>query len=181
MTDQRVAGGPLGPLVGELDLHLFNEGRHRRLYDWLGAHITTLDGADGTAFSVWAPAAREVRLVGDFNGWDGRKHVMKTLGSSGVWACFVPGTGAGARYKFEIHPARGAPMLKADPMAFAAEIPPGTASIVHQPRHVWTDDEWIEKRGRIDAVSSPLSIYEVHLASWRRAPDHPDRPLGYLD
>ncbi len=179
MTSQPT-GAPLAPLIGELDLHLFNEGRHRRLYDWLGAHVTDEDGTAGTAFSVWAPGAREVRLVGDFNGWDGRAAVMARVGSSGVWSCFVAGVGERARYKFEIHGARGAPTLKADPMAYAAEIPPGTASIVHLSHHAWTDDDWMARRSDREMVEAPMSIYEVHLSSWRRAPDHPDRPLHYL-
>jgi 1,4-alpha-glucan branching enzyme len=181
VTKPRLAAEPLGPLIGELDLHLFNEGRHRRLYDWLGAHVTTVDGATGTAFSVWAPAAHEVRLVGDFNGWDGRSHALEPLGSSGVWSCFVPDINEGARYKFEIHPPDGAATLKADPMAYAVEIPPGTASIVHQSRYTWTDDDWIARRSRAGPHSAPLSIYEVHLGSWRRAPDQPDHPLSYLE
>jgi 1,4-alpha-glucan branching enzyme len=117
----------LAPLVGEVDLHLFGEGRHRRLYTWLGAHVTGVDGRKGTAFTVWAPSARRVQVVGDFNGWDGSGHPMRPLGVSGVWGRFVRGVDAGDRYKYEIHPRHGDPMLKADPMAFATEVPPATA------------------------------------------------------
>ncbi len=167
------------PLIGVQDLHLFAEGRHRRLYDWLGAHVAIIDGVGGTAFSVWAPGASGVRLVGDCNGWDGRNDPLAALGSSGVWFCFVPGAGAGTRYKFEVHPAHGPPMLKADPMAYAAECPPGTASIVHQSRHTWTDDEWMTRRAALEPQISPLSIYEVHLGSWRRSGED-QQPLDYL-
>ncbi|UGS37564.1 1,4-alpha-glucan branching protein GlgB [Capillimicrobium parvum] len=169
------------PTLGELDLHLVGEGRHERLYNRLGAHVTEVDGVAGTAFAVWAPSARSVSVVGDFDSWDGRLHPMRSLGSSGVWELFVPGVGEGARYKFEIRAQSGALLLKADPVAFAAEMPPATASVVTRSRHEWGDDAWLAERAAREPLSSPVSIYEVHLGSWRRDPRAPDSCLSYLE
>jgi 1,4-alpha-glucan branching enzyme len=169
------------PTLGELDLHLASEGRHEQLYEHLGAHPMQIAGVSGTAFAVWAPAARSVSVVGDFNSWDGRIHPMRSLGHSGIWELFLPDVGEGARYKYEIRTAAGALRLKADPLAFEAEIPPGTASIVTQTHHVWADDDWIERRASAEPLTRPLSIYEVHLGSWRRDPREPDRLLGYRE
>jgi len=172
------------PTVGELDLHLFGEGRHRRLWDALGAHPRLHDGVVGTAFAVWAPNARSVRVVGDWNLWDGRTHPMRSLGSSGVWELFVPGVEAGARYKYELIGADGRLILKADPMAFATEIPPGTASVVTAPSsYRWGDAAWLEERDRGDRWSAPHSVYEVHLGSWRWIEDDQGgwRPMTYLE
>jgi len=156
------------PTLGELDLHLFGEGRHRSLWTVLGAHHRCHQGVDGTSFAVWAPNAQAVRVVGDWNFWDGRVQPMRSLGSSGVWELFVPGVEAGARYKFEMVAADGRLILKADPFAFATEVPPGTASIVaDDPRHEWNDDEWMERRAKADQLASPMSVYELHLGSWR--------------
>ncbi len=156
------------PTLGELDLYLFNEGRHRRLWEILGAHPREHEGVDGTAFAVWAPNAKAVRVVGDWNFWDGRPHPMRIMGSSGVWELFLPGVGPGARYKYEIVTADGRVTLKADPMAFATEVPPGTASIVAAPpAHDWRDALWLAQRAQGDALAKPMSIYEVHLGSWR--------------
>ena len=118
------------PTLGDLDLHLAMEGRHEQLYERLGAHVRELDGAIGTAFAVWAPNARSVAVVGEFNSWDGRLHPMRSLGSSGIWELFVPGVGEGAKYKFELRAQDGRLLLKADPVAFAAELPPANASVV---------------------------------------------------
>src|SRR5512144_599902 len=118
------------PTLGPLDLHLYGEGRHEGLWRHLGAHVRTHQGVAGTSFAVWAPSARSVRVVGDFNGWDGRIHPMRVLGSSGVWELFLPGIGEGARYKYEILTATGHVNLRADPFAFRTEMPPGTASVV---------------------------------------------------
>ncbi|HEX9260309.1 MAG TPA: 1,4-alpha-glucan branching protein GlgB [Acidimicrobiales bacterium] len=155
------------PLVGEVDRYLFNEGRHRRLWEVLGAHAMKVGGIEGTRFSVWAPNARAVRVVGDWNGWDGRIDPLAPVGVSGLWAGFVPGVGVGARYKFEIEGADGHLRLKADPMARASEVPPATASVVTTNTHVWGDRDWMTARAAQDVVRRPLRIYEVHLASWR--------------
>ena len=169
------------PTIGSLDLHLWNEGRHERIYEKLGAHLLELDGAVGFAFAVWAPNARGVSVVGDFNGWDGRVHTMRSLGPSGIWELFIPGIAPGARYKFEIRTRGGDVLLKADPFATAAETPPATASITWQSSFVFGDEKWIEERARIDAARAPLSIYELHLGSWRRVPEAGNRPLTYRE
>ncbi len=156
------------PTIGELDQHLLGEGRHERLWQKLGAHETVVDGVAGTAFAVWAPNARAVRVVGDFNSWDGRLHPMRSLGSSGIWELFAPGVGAGDKYKFELVTRAGALTLKADPLAFATEVPPATASVVHTPGHVWGDDDWVARRQERNSLGAPISVYEVHLGSWRQ-------------
>jgi 1,4-alpha-glucan branching enzyme len=169
------------PTLGDLDLHLVGEGRHGGLYERLGAHPTQIAGVSGTAFAVWAPAARSVSVVGDFNSWDGRLHPMRSLGHAGIWEIFLPDVGPGARYKFEIRAQTGEIRLKADPVGFEAEIPPGTASIVTQSRHAWNDHDWIAARATQEPLTRPLSIYEVHLGSWRRDPREPERLLGYRE
>jgi 1,4-alpha-glucan branching enzyme len=169
------------PTIGELDLHLLGEGRHEELWRVLGAHMRTHQGAQGTSFAVWAPSARAVRVVGDFNGWDGRLMPMRSLGSSGVWELFVPGVGEGATYKFEILTQGWHLRLKADPLAFAAEAPPGTSSVVAGSHHHWGDGEWLERRRSTDPLHGPLSVYEVHLGSWRTVPEEGDRPLSYRE
>jgi 1,4-alpha-glucan branching enzyme len=172
------------PTLGDLDLYLFNEGRHRRLWEVMGAHPRTHEGVSGTAFAVWAPNAKAVRVVGDWNLWDGRVHPMRALGNSGVWELFVPGAGAGARYKYEIITADERLTLKADPFAFATEVPPGTASVVANPaHHPWADGRWMERRAQGDPLAKPMSAYEVHLGSWRWADDGfgGTRPLTYLE
>jgi 1,4-alpha-glucan branching enzyme len=169
------------PTIGELDLHLIGEGRHEELYERLGAHVREHEGVLGTAFAVWAPAARAVSVVGDFNSWDGRLHPMRSLGSGGIWELFLPGVEPGVRYKYEILAADGELRLKADPYAQEAEPPPKTASVVTAPRHRWKDAGWGERRGAAPPLDRPVSIYEVHLASWRRNPREGDRPLSYLE
>ena len=169
------------PTLGDLDLHLAGEGRHEELYQRLGAHVRELEGVTGTAFAVWAPSARGVSVVGDFNSWDGRLHVMRSLGSSGIWELFVPAVEPGAHYKFEIRGADGELHLKADPFAFRAEVPPLTASIVHRPGHAWADGAWLTERRASDPQLQPISVYEVHLGSWRRSPLEGDRVLTYLE
>lgn len=155
------------PTIGELDLHLIREGRHEELWRVLGAHVRTIDGVAGTAFSVWAPNARAVRVVGDFNGWDGPAHAMRSMGSSGVWEIFVPGIGVGTAYKFQLLSRGGEWVLKADPMARFAEIPPATASVVTDSGYAWADAAWLKARASSQPVSQPMSIYEVHFGSWR--------------
>jgi 1,4-alpha-glucan branching enzyme len=156
------------PTLGELDLHLAAQGRHEQLYEKLGAHAREVEGVVGTAFAVWAPSARSVSVVGDFNGWDGRIHPMRSLGASGIWELFVPGVAEGAAYKYELRTKAGHVQLRSDPVAQATEVPPKTASIVFRSRHQWSDAEWLEGRRVEDQLERPLSIYEVHLGSWRR-------------
>ena len=157
-------------MLGELDMHLLGEGRHRRLYDRLGAHPMVLDGVAGVGFAVWAPNARRVSVVGDFNHWDGRRNPMRKRVEAGVWELFIPEIADGAHYKFEILGADGALLpLKADPVGFRQELRPGTASRVAMPLdHSWRDTGWMEARVRRQAPDAPISIYEVHLGSWRR-------------
>ena len=159
-----------GLLLGDLDLHLFNEGRHFELGQVLGAQVTSIEGVRGVRFAVWAPNARRVAVVGDFNTWDGRRHPMRLRVGAGVWELFVPRVGPGIRYKYEIIAGDGARLpLKADPMALAAEAPPGTASVVAEPsRHQWRDDAWLANRAARQAPEAPIAVYEVHLASWLR-------------
>ncbi|MDL9979945.1 1,4-alpha-glucan branching protein GlgB [Microbacterium candidum] len=156
------------PTIGELDLHLIREGRHEQLWQALGAHVRVSGGSEGSAFTVWAPDARAVRVVGDFNRWDGQGHAMRSLGASGVWELFVPDLGAGSVYKYEILTPDGWWTTKADPMARFAETPPATASVVVGPSaHEWGDDAWLERRARQTPVSEPMSVYELHFGSWR--------------
>ncbi len=169
------------PSLGELDLHLFNEGTHQRLWERFGAHYRSMDGTDGVALAVWAPAAQGVSVVGDFNGWDGRLSPMRQLGASGVWELFVPGLRPGALYKYVIRTSDGGLRLKADPLAFAMEPPPGSASRVAHSSHVWEDHEWMAERSRHDPLRSPLAIYEVHLGSWARTPEDGNRTLTYRE
>ena len=169
------------PAIGELDLHLLGELKHERPYEILGAHRRELSGAAGVAFAVWAPNARGVSVVGDFNAWDGRIHVMRSMGGSGIWELFVPGLEAGERYKYEIRPREGAPYLKTDPWAAAMEVPPATASIVYRSRHRFGDERWMAERAGREALRAPLSIYEVHLGSWRRVPEEHNRWLSYRE
>lgn len=168
------------PTLGEVDLYLVGEGNHERLYEKLGAHFKNWQGVDGFAFAVWAPGARSVSVVGDFNGWDGRLHIMRALGNSGIWEIFIPGLEAGTNYKFEIQTHHGR-VLKADPFAFATEKPPLTASVLNRSTYEFLDDDWMETRRHQDALKRPLAIYEVHLESWRRVPEEGDRPLTYQE
>jgi len=160
------------PTLGPIDLHLIGEGRHEQLWTVLGAHVRRYDGplgeVTGATFAVWAPRARAVRVIGDFNDWDGSGHAMRLLGSSGVWELFVPGVGEGTAYKFEIRGADDQVRAKADPMAQRTEVPPRTASVVTESRHEWGDADWMEKRSQSDTHNGPMSIYEVHLGSWRQ-------------
>jgi 1,4-alpha-glucan branching enzyme len=171
------------PTLGELDLYLLGEGSHQRPYELLGAHLRTVDGVAGTAFAVWAPSATGVSVVGDFNLWDGRVNPMRPLGSSGIWEVFIPDVAAGNRYKFEIHAANGELLLKADPYAFETEMPPQTASIVHERRHEWSkvESDWVARRREQLPWDKPVSIYELHLGSWRRNTLEGNRSLSYLE
>ncbi len=167
------------PTLSDKDLHLAGEGRHEELYEKLGAHEQTIDGVQGTAFAVWAPGARSVSVVGDFNGWDGRLHPMRSLGSSGIWELFAPAVGDGALYKFEIRTPAGDFVQHADPYAFATEHPPQTSSVVHVSRHEWGDGEWMAQRPQREPLREPMSVYEVHLGSWRLNPLEDNRSLNY--
>lgn len=162
------------PTIGELDLHLIREGRHEELWRVLGAHVRLHNGVPGVSFTVWAPNARAVRVIGDFNGWDGQGHALRSMGDSGVWELFVPGLPAGTVYKFQILTDDGAWIDKADPMARQSEVPPATASIVAESAYEWEDAAWLERRGTSTPISQPMSVYEVHLGSWRAG-------LGYRE
>lgn len=158
------------PTLGELDLHLIGEGRHEKLWEVLGAHLRSYDSAlgktKGASFAVWAPNAKAVRVVGDFNYWDGTSNAMRSLGSSGIWEIFIPDVKVGARYKYEICGPDGSWFQKADPLARATEIPPATASVVTDQFHTWGDQDWMAKRAETNAHTQPMSIYEVHIGSW---------------
>jgi 1,4-alpha-glucan branching enzyme len=160
------------PTLGEVDLHLIGEGRHENLWQVLGAHVRSYDTpggkVTGTSFAVWAPSARGVRVTGDFDYWSGRGFPMRAMGSSGVWELFVPDVGDGARYKFQVLGADGVRRGKADPMAFATEVPPATASVVFTAGHEWGDADWLATRATTHLHTSPMSIYEVHIGSWRQ-------------
>ncbi len=168
------------PTLGELDVHLAGEGRHEELYRRLGAHLRVVDGVDGVSFAVWAPNARSVSVVGDFNGWDGRLHPMRSLGASGIWEIFVPDLRSGTKYKFELRTSRGKLRIKADPFAFRTEVPPRNASVVFESAYAWQDADWLDQRPT-DLLARPVSIYEVHLGSWRLNPLEGNRPLTYAE
>jgi 1,4-alpha-glucan branching enzyme len=166
------------PTLGEIDLHLIAEGRHEQLWTVLGAHVRDYPGAmgpvHGTSFAVWAPNARAIRLVGDFNQWDGIAHPMRSLGSTGVWELFVPDVGDGTRYKYEILGSDGARRTKADPLARATEKPPATASVVTSSSYQWDDEDWMQHRAATNPHTGPMSVYEVHLGSWRQGESYRD-------
>ncbi|GIJ00127.1 1,4-alpha-glucan branching enzyme GlgB [Sediminihabitans luteus] len=159
------------PTLGEVDEHLVREGRHEELWTVLGAnpreYPSVLGRVHGTSFAVWAPNALAVRVIGDFNGWGGPSHAMRSLGSSGVWEIFAPGLGAGTRYKFEILTPDGSWVQKADPLAKGTEVPPATGSVVVASDFTWSDDAWLAARASTDPHAGPMSVYEVHLGSWR--------------
>jgi 1,4-alpha-glucan branching enzyme len=169
------------PVLGDLDVYLIGEGRHEQMWCNLGAHVREHQGATGVSFVVWAPNARGVRVVGDFNSWDGRLNPMRRLGTSGLWELFLPGVEPGQKYKYEIIDANGQLRLNADPFAFATENPPGTASVVWQTHYEWDDDDWLRDREERDVLHSPFTVYECHLASWRTVPEENDRPLTYRE
>jgi 1,4-alpha-glucan branching enzyme len=175
------------PTLGELDLHLISEGRHERLWDVLGAHhrehAGTTSTTTGTSFAVWAPHARAVRVIGDFNGWHGNGHAMRNMGSTGVWELFVPGLAPGSNYKFELLAQSGDWVRKADPMARYTEVPPKTASVIGETAYHWADAAWLARRAATDPHNAPMSIYEIHLGSWRPGlgyRDVADQLIGYL-
>jgi len=167
-------------LLTDYDVYLFAQGSHHRLYDKLGAHLTRAGTA--TRFGVWAPNAREVAVIGDFNGWDrGRDRLVARPDGSGIWEGDVAGAQAGHRYKFRVEGPRGWSVDKSDPFAFACEVPPLTGSIVTSLDYEWHDDAWMRERAKANALAAPMSVYEVHLGSWRRDPAHPERFLSYRE
>jgi 1,4-alpha-glucan branching enzyme len=168
-------------ILGELDLHLFAEGKHENIYEKLGAHATTQAGVKGVSFAVWAPSAERVSVVGNFNGWDGTQHPMRPSGESGVWETFLPNLGPGEIYKYELK-APGLPVfLKADPYASFAEEPPNTSSVVYESKYRFRDATWMRRRMTAQHFRRPLSIYEVHFGSWRRVAEEENRPLSYRE
>ncbi len=169
------------PTLGNFDEHLFGEGKHTRLYDKLGSHVRTLGSARGVSFAVWAPHADGVSVVGNFNKWDGRLHQMRRLGVSGIWEIFIPDLPVGELYKYEIHNQSGIPFLKADPYALYTEVPPATSSVVYEPIYQFTDEDWIRRRDGEEHLRRPISIYEVHLGSWRRVQEEENRSLTYRE
>ena len=171
-----------GQLLGEMDLYLFAEGNHRELGKSLGAQLTTHEGVQGVRFSVWAPNARRVSVVGSFNGWDGRRHPMRLRQPSGVWELFIPRLAAGEVYKYEILARDGLLPLKADPMALASELPPATGSVVSAPLEFdWRDGDWMQHRQAHQGYQAPMSIYEVHAGSWRHDGDEEGRVLSWKE
>lgn len=172
-----------GPVLGELDIHLLVEGTHLRAFEKLGSHPATIDGVDGATFAVWAPNAKRVSVVGDFNGWDGRCHPMRVRLECGVWEIFVPGVRVGAPYKYEIKDRFGNLLAeKADPFAVESEEPPKSASLVPDPTaYRWNDQEWMARRAHQHDRDAPISIYEVHLGSWKRKPEEDNRYLTYRE
>ncbi|MFM5905400.1 MAG: GlgB N-terminal domain-containing protein, partial [Micrococcales bacterium] len=159
------------PSLGELDLHLISEGRHEELWRALGSHVhsvdTPLGKTTGVRFAVWAPNAQAVRVVGEFNSWNGVAHSMRVMGSTGVWEIFIPGVSVGTKYKYEILSKEGHWGTKIDPLARATEVPPSTASVVTESKHKWSDKVWLTARAKRDALKAPMSIYEIHAGSWR--------------
>jgi 1,4-alpha-glucan branching enzyme len=167
-------------LIGSIDLHLFNEGTHLRLHRCLGSHVATHAGVTGTYFAVWAPNAKHVAVVGDWNSWNGPT-ALAPRGSSGIWEGFVPGVTAGHRYTYRIHAQSGETLDKADPVARLHESPPRTASVVWNGDYAWNDQAWMERREQTAGLGSPISIYECHLGSWRRVPGEGNRSLSYRE
>jgi 1,4-alpha-glucan branching enzyme len=185
MKAKPVAPSPVRHDVTRLtddDLHLFNEGRHYRLYDKLGAHPMTVEGEPGTYFAVWAPDAEQVTVIGDFNGWNRASHPLQPRDRSGIWEGFVPGVKRGWYYKYHIVSRyHGYRVDKADPFAFWNETPPKTASVVWELDYEWNDRTWLDARRERNRWDRPLSVYEVHAGSWRRIPEAGDQPLGYRE
>lgn len=173
------------PTLGDTDLYLFGEGRHEELWRSFGAHERVMDAVRGTAFSVWAPHAAAIRVVGSFNDWDGARHAMRKLNEQGVWELFIPDVTAGHSYKFQIRTAEGTWIDKADPLARSAEVPPHTASVITAAsQYEWGDDNWLASRATHDPHNSPMSVYELHAMSWRQGLSYrslADELIDYLD
>ncbi|MCF6289574.1 MAG: 1,4-alpha-glucan branching protein GlgB [Desulfobacterales bacterium] len=170
------------PQLGEIDRYLFNSGTHYELYNRMGAHLALVDDVSGVLFRVWAPSARRVSVIGNFNGWDGRIHQMRILGSSGIWELFIPGLAENEIYKFEILTRDGRLLEKSDPFQFFGELRPRTASMVFDlSAYQWQDRQWMQARAGVLPYDRPFSTYEVHLGSWQRDPADPDRFLTYKE
>ncbi|MGE3076384.1 MAG: 1,4-alpha-glucan branching protein GlgB [Dehalococcoidia bacterium] len=173
---------PTTEFITENDLYLFNEGTHSQLYKKLGCHLATNDGVEGAWFSVWAPNARAVSVVADFNGWERGKDTLQPRASSGIWTGFIPGVTSGQQYKYAIDShVGGAHLTRADPVAFATEVPPNTASVTWDLDYEWGDSEWMERRGAANSLDAPMAVYEVHLGSWRRNLEEGNRSLTYRE
>lgn len=171
------------PVLSEYDTYLFNEGNHHRIYEKMGAHLLKHENSEGCHFSVWAPEAARVSVVGNFNSWDGRVHQMRMLGSSGVWEIFIPKISEGELYRFEIKTKTGSTILKSDPYAFLTEVRPANASVVYkiEDKHEWKDSEWMKKREETNWLERPISVYEVHLGSWMRKGENGKEFLTYTE
>jgi 1,4-alpha-glucan branching enzyme len=169
-------------LLSQDDLYLYNEGKHYRLYQKLGAHVVKEQDTPGTYFAVWAPNASYVSVIGEFNGWVPKSHTLRSREQSGIWEGFIPGIGQGTIYKYHIESNHsGFQVDKADPLAFFAENPSGTASIVWETSYSWSDQKWMTQRHAVNSLKAPISIYEIHLGSWRRVPEENNRPLTYRE
>jgi len=179
-TKTESSANEFSPTLGDLDLYLFGEGKHERIYEKLGAHPLVQGGKRGVAFAVWAPNAHKVSVVGNFNSWDSSQHQMRQLAGSGVWELFIPGLKEGELYKYAIDSRLGE-IFKADPYAFMMEVPPDTSSVVHKSRYKFRDRAWMNRRAQRQAWREPFSIYEVHLGSWRRITEEENRPLTYRE
>lgn len=162
------------PTLGEIDIHLISEGRHERLWEVLGSHIRTYGDVTGTSFAVWAPNAKGVAVIGDFCGWNPNQYPMRSLGASGIWEIFIPNLGEGDVYKFAIHTSEGHRIDKADPLARRAEVPPATGSIITESSYEWKDSAWMQQRATKDYNAEPMSVYEVHLGSWKQGLSYKD-------
>jgi 1,4-alpha-glucan branching enzyme len=180
MPEKSIPAPDRTTLLSDQDLYLFNEGSNYRMPETMGAHLVSRGGQEGAVFSVWAPNARLVSVVGSFNAWDPRSNLLAPRGSSGIWEGFSPGVTKGALYKFHIE-SRGHSYQvdKADPLGIWHEKPPRTASVVWDLDYQWGDREWMEKRGARNSLRAPQAIYEVHLGSWMRVPEENNRPLTY--
>ena len=170
------------PTISEYDRYLFGEGNHYEIYEKLGAHLITFEGAKGVSFAVWAPNAKSVSVIGNFNGWDTRRHPMRLLGQSGIWELFIPGLAAMDQYKFHVVQSTGKQVDKCDPYAFYAQLRPETASVIYPiGRYKWKDRKWMTARKKANVYTAPMNIYEVHLGSWMRVPEEGDRFLTYTE
>ena len=168
--------------IGDIDAYLFAEGTHLDMYKKLGAHPMTMDGVAGVSFAVWAPNAKRVSVVGGFNNWDGRVNVMRKHPTCGVWDIFIPGIGQGELYKYEIKTQQDYILVKSDPVAFYSEKRPNTASVVYNiENYHWEDENWMNYREQANSFDRPMSVYEVHLGSWRRKGEHGEEYLTYRE